>query len=234
MIRKYLRGFSNFQSHTGFHLAVAFANVLKEFGISDKVGQFLGRLSFKKDILELTTNQVLSITCDNASNKDVMIDRLETLLPDFSKVNHTRCFLHVNNLVARTLVRQFDVPKSLTAAQQANDDDLDLELRTLADDIDTEDRLTREALLNDVDGEDIGTDDAVEGWVDKMAALSQAEREVVEKSLRPVQTMLVKVRSTTQLTCKVPHFFFRSESSPSRQSIQRRFCCLHGQNVLKT
>ncbi|KAF8961706.1 hypothetical protein BDZ97DRAFT_1611099, partial [Flammula alnicola] len=51
---------------------------------------------------------VLSITCDNTSNNDVMISELEILLPDFSAVNHTRCFLHVNNLVARTLVKQFD------------------------------------------------------------------------------------------------------------------------------
>ncbi|KAF8812192.1 hypothetical protein BYT27DRAFT_7036613, partial [Phlegmacium glaucopus] len=63
-------------------LAIAFANVLEEFGLSDKI---------------------LSITCDNASNNDRMIiayhiDELEDLLPGFSKVNHTRCFLHVNNL----------------------------------------------------------------------------------------------------------------------------------------
>ncbi|KAF8961228.1 hypothetical protein BDZ97DRAFT_1599153, partial [Flammula alnicola] len=51
---------------------------------------------------------ILSITCDNASNKDVMISELEDLLPEFSAANHTCCFLHVNNLVARTLVKQFD------------------------------------------------------------------------------------------------------------------------------
>ena len=55
-----------------------------------------------------------------------MIDELEDLLPGFWKVNHTRCFLHVNNLVGRTLVRQFDVPKPRLGAD--DDDDPDDEL----------------------------------------------------------------------------------------------------------
>ncbi len=54
---------------------------------------------------------MLSITVDNASNNDVMVSELEMLIPQFSAVNHNRCFLHVNNLVGRTLVKQFDVPK---------------------------------------------------------------------------------------------------------------------------
>lgn len=32
----------------------------------------------------------MGISCDNASNNDVMIDELEDLLPGFSKVNHVR------------------------------------------------------------------------------------------------------------------------------------------------
>ncbi|KAF9541912.1 hypothetical protein CPC08DRAFT_615488, partial [Agrocybe pediades] len=63
---------------------------------------------------------VLSITCDNASNNDVMIDELEDRLPEFSSLNHTRCFLHVNNLVARTIVKQFDAPKGKKSS--ANED----------------------------------------------------------------------------------------------------------------
>ncbi|KAF9537059.1 hypothetical protein CPC08DRAFT_612058, partial [Agrocybe pediades] len=37
-------------------------------------------------------------------------------------------------------------------------------------------------------------DDDVEGWIDEMAALSVAEREVLAKSIRPVRKVLVKIR----------------------------------------
>ncbi|KAI0743016.1 hypothetical protein C8Q80DRAFT_1081465, partial [Daedaleopsis nitida] len=52
---------------------------------------------------------VLGVTCDNASNNDVMITRLAALLPDFDgPPNRVRCFAHVLNLVAKSLIRQFD------------------------------------------------------------------------------------------------------------------------------
>ena len=78
-----------------------------------------------------------------------MIDELEDLLPKISKVNHTRCFLHVNNLVGRTLVRQFDVPNAPKPTPGDVTNDPDQELHELAADIDLEDQQTREALLED-------------------------------------------------------------------------------------
>jgi hypothetical protein len=119
-----------------------------------------------------------------------MIDELEDLLPEFSKFNHTRCFLHVYNLVGRTLVRQFDVPKP-TPGDVA--DDPDHELRQFAGDVNLEERQTREALLEDTVTGEISTDDNIDGWVNEMAALSQAEREVLQDLLRPVRMLLVKV-----------------------------------------
>lgn len=124
-----------------------------------------------------------------------MIDELEDLLPEFSKVNHTRCFLHVNNLVGRTLVRQFDLPNAPkpTPGDLDATNDPDHELRQLAGDIYLEDLQTREALLEEAVTGETGTDDNVDGWVDEMAALTQAEREVLQDSLRPVRMLLVKV-----------------------------------------
>lgn len=53
----------------------------------------------------------------NESNNNVIIDGLENLLPEFFfRMSHTRCFLHINNLVARSLVRQFDVKEVQSAA----------------------------------------------------------------------------------------------------------------------
>ncbi|PPR06542.1 hypothetical protein CVT26_000705, partial [Gymnopilus dilepis] len=169
-------------SHTGENLAAAFAEILEEFGISDKV---------------------LSITCDNASNNDVMVERLQDDLDSFERVNHTRCFLHVNNLVAQTFVRQFDAPKAKPSGDQPGTDpaDPDYLLHRLAQDLDVEERITREALLQELAGtEKVAEDDDLEGWEDETAALTQAERKVVEESLRPVKLLLAKVRKLAYKT----------------------------------
>ena len=110
-----------------------------------------------------------------------MIDELEDLLPGFLKANHTCCFLHVNNLVARTLVHQFDVPNAPKSRDFANDPDY--ELHELAGNIDLEDCQTHETLLEDAVTGKISIDDNADGWVNEMSALSQAEREIFQASL---------------------------------------------------
>ncbi|EIW62755.1 uncharacterized protein TRAVEDRAFT_114619, partial [Trametes versicolor FP-101664 SS1] len=56
--------------------------------------------------------QALGLTCDNASNNDVMVDHLGYALPGFEgSVGRVRCFAHVVNLVVKSLLTQFDVPK---------------------------------------------------------------------------------------------------------------------------
>ena len=119
-----------------------------------------------------------------------MIEELEALLPGFSKVNHTRCFLHVNNLVAQTFVRQFDSP---AAPKNVDLSDPNYDLYKLASDIDLEEKETCEALLHSSEDK-VAEDDNYDGWEDEMAALDQAEREVMEESLRPVKKLLAKVR----------------------------------------
>jgi hypothetical protein len=128
-----------------------------------------------------------------------MISELEDLLPSFSKVNHTRCFLHVNNLVARTLVKQFDAPKR-TAGQTNEDDEAVIEL---AGDMELEDRATRERLLEECMDASVEQDDDVNGWIDEMAALPEAEREVVQNTTRPVKVVLVKVSMRSDIKKRV-------------------------------
>ncbi|PBK65454.1 hypothetical protein ARMSODRAFT_866429, partial [Armillaria solidipes] len=65
--------------------------------------------------------QVLSITCDNASNNNTMVEALgdSDTLPFFDgQASRTGCFAHIVNLVAKSLLRQFDPPK-----RKANNDD---------------------------------------------------------------------------------------------------------------
>ncbi|EIW58948.1 uncharacterized protein TRAVEDRAFT_102125, partial [Trametes versicolor FP-101664 SS1] len=53
--------------------------------------------------------QILSVTCDNASNNDTMVAHLEAMLEVFGgDYARTRCFLHILNLTAKSLLKQFD------------------------------------------------------------------------------------------------------------------------------
>jgi hypothetical protein len=95
-------------SHSGANLAVAFAKILEEFGVFDKVS--LHQIAVDRI---LTCSQILCITCDNASSNDTMIEALSDLIPLFpGDPNCARCFNHVIALIAKSLIHQFDVPMS--------------------------------------------------------------------------------------------------------------------------
>ncbi|KIL55792.1 hypothetical protein M378DRAFT_53553, partial [Amanita muscaria Koide BX008] len=155
------------QSHSGLNLAAAFANVLEDFGISDKI---------------------LSITCDNASNNDTMIEELEDLVAAFpGETNRTRCFAHIINLVAKSVLQQFDIPKA------KDGEDLNepmRELVRLAENLEFEE----ESLQGDRESDDEGDkDDNVNSLEDEREELSEAERRALKADVQPVCQMLVKV-----------------------------------------
>jgi hypothetical protein len=84
-------------SHTGLNIASSLMGVFNEFNI--KKSQVI--------IFELIS-QVLTITCDNASNNDVMIEKLisEGFLANGE--HQIRCFAHVLNLTAQELLKFID------------------------------------------------------------------------------------------------------------------------------
>lgn len=135
--------------------------------------------------------QVLSITCDNASANDSMIDEIAITVPRFSGApNHTRCFNHTVALVAKRVVRQFDMPK-----KGENDDmsDEEAHLQELAEGIEDEEAITQQegtgsAMRHDGDNgddNDNGDDDDNEN--------DMVDEELEEESLWPVRMLLVKV-----------------------------------------
>jgi hypothetical protein len=142
------------------------------------------------------SNQCLGITCDNASNNDAMIDELVDLLPNFpGPTNRCRCFLHIVNLIAKTLLKQFKVPKKdVEAALDAAEQQL-LELAAGAD----MDELVTVAEGGLGDNEDA---DDMDGWVNEMNLLSEEESEELRQSIHPVRLVLAKVRVYTY--CYVP------------------------------
>jgi hypothetical protein len=116
-----------------------------------------------------------------------MIEELASLIDAFpGPENQTRCFTHILNLVVKTIIKQFDLPKA-RAGQIL--DEATAELLKLAGDIETEDEI---ALTNGEDGEE-GEDDNVEGWVDERETMDLEELEELEACVQPVRLLLTKV-----------------------------------------
>ena len=121
-----------------------------------------------------------------------MIEELALLIDDFpGPANQTHCFLHILNLMVKSIIRQFDLPKKKKTS--ADDDNLrvgDLdhataELLRLAGDIDLEEELT-------ADGDD-GEDDNVDGWIDEREEMTEEELRELAASVGPVRLLLTKV-----------------------------------------
>lgn len=142
-----------------------------------------------------------------------MTNEMDNLLPAFSHVNRTRCFTHILNLIAKSMLKLFDIqkPKRKPAnlkdglsdeerelAEKEEDeralaalDEDERELLALAEDIDDEERTMRQE--NDVEDETQEDDDDDDGWVDEVEELTEAERLRLKNEIRPVSRVLVKV-----------------------------------------
>ena len=137
--------------------------------------------------------QILSITCDNASPNDVMIDELAGLIKSFlGDANHMRCFNHILSLIAKSIICQFDLPKAeadeaLSVAEK--------ELFDIAKGIDLEEELMA-AADQGVDDEE---NDNIDGWVDERKTMSREERIKLDQSVLPVRLVLVKVRTKNDI-----------------------------------
>jgi hypothetical protein len=117
-----------------------------------------------------------------------MIAELANLLNDFpGPANQMRCFTHILNLIVKSVIRQFDLPKSKGDKIL---DDAAKELLSLAGNIEfEEDELARR------DGKegDEDEDDNVEGWIDEHMLMTDAELEELDESIEPVHLLLTKV-----------------------------------------
>jgi hypothetical protein len=106
-----------------------------------------------------------------------MIEELANLLDDFpGPANQTRCFLHILNLVVKSIIRQFDLPKSKNPSDVGDEDNSMLnaarvELLKLAGDIELEEEIMASA----GDGNDSVEDDDEEGWIDEHDEMTEAE-----------------------------------------------------------
>lgn len=121
-----------------------------------------------------------------------MIENLGELIDDFpGAANQTRCFLHILNLVVKSILRQFDLPKKKKATRNDLDDENDEtwdqaaeELLRLAGDVDIEGNM----MASEEDD-----DDNEEGWIDEREEMTEDELRDLSASVAPVRLLLTKV-----------------------------------------
>ncbi len=129
-----------------------------------------------------------------------MTDELEALLPDFQGTfSRTRCFLHILNLVAKAILKQFDV-KEVKDPEALVDEDV-RELEELVKELEVEEAET-EKELREAEGDDYeaGNDEEDdESWVDEIGSLTAEEEAEFEEHVRPVKKVLVKVSARASI-----------------------------------
>ena len=117
-----------------------------------------------------------------------MIEELQEIIPEFAgSASHTRCFLHIVNLIAKSLIHQFDAGK-MTAKG-------DHELAELRRELEEEANYQGSADSNEAEKK-VDND---EGWVDEIENMTDKEKTELETSIRPVKLALVKVRGLVNL-----------------------------------
>ena len=117
-----------------------------------------------------------------------MIEHLAALIETFpGTANQTCCFAHILNLVAKSVLRQFEAPKKGKV--------VDVEIAADVDDMDVDasDKGSNESSDECDDGEDDDDDDDEEGLPDELDALSMEEMTRLKDSVKPIRLVLTKV-----------------------------------------
>jgi hypothetical protein len=111
-----------------------------------------------------------------------MIEELANLLDNFpGAANQTRCFTHILNLVVKSILAQFELPKG-----KAHISD---EILKLAEELELEDEIS----AKEGEGGEENDDDNVEGWIDEREEMSEDQLEVLEARVEPIRLLLIKV-----------------------------------------
>jgi hypothetical protein len=135
-----------------------------------------------------------------------MIDELEDLLTQFAgQAGRTRCFAHIINLIVKSVLQQFDVPKLKRTHHDAMGDAIDA-LSELVEGLNVEEQLTMQNDHSEVPeggDEDASGDDNTDGWVDEWERMSPEVLDELEANVLPVQCVLAKVRSDLELILSI-------------------------------
>jgi hypothetical protein len=132
-----------------------------------------------------------------------MVEHLATLIESFpGALNQTRCFTHILNLVAKSVLRQFEAPKKKRGNAS---DDMAKELAVMADELDDDEPMLEDDVANDQapnshdsedgeDGEDEsegGDDETVNDDEDRLPderdGMSEEDLAELEDTVKPVR-----------------------------------------------
>ena len=140
-------------------------------------------------VYRLTILQLHSIGCDSVALNDVMVEELKKLVEGFcGEAAWVHCFSHVINLVAKSVIKQFDVPKN--GGKDVVDEAL-ATLRGLVGDLEDDnpdDNDPSAAEDNEAEG-----DVNVEGWVDEQDVMVRADIEKLDAEVQLMCLLLFKV-----------------------------------------
>ena len=122
-----------------------------------------------------------------------MIEHLAVLLDTFpGPPNQTRCFTHILNLVAKSVLRQFEAPKKKNRM-----DGKEASAGVEEVEGDGDDNVDNVACVDgdesDGDVDDDIVDDDEDGLPDELEELSEEELSSLEASVQPVRDVLTKV-----------------------------------------
>ena len=138
------------------------------------------------EILLTLCHKILSVTCDNTSNNDTMVTEMHTKIPAFNKVMRTRCFLHILNLVAKSMLKQFELPKKKAEDFTEEEQEVLGDLIKLGNDLDIEEAAMRQTEEEDVEVDDASDDDEEElDWVEEVQ-LTEEESLQLREQVKPI------------------------------------------------
>ena len=127
-----------------------------------------------------------------------MIEHLAVLLNTFP--NQTCCFAHILNLVAKSVLRQFEAPKKKNYVD-GKDVDAGVEVVEGDGDDNTDNAACESGTVDgderDDDVDDDIVDDDEDGLLDELEELSEEELSRVKASVKPVRDVLTKVSQQT-------------------------------------
>lgn len=151
-----------------------------------------------------------------------MVQELSEKVPAFGgATTHTHFFLHTINLVAKSLIWEFDIKKCDADQALAEADNVDDEESEDEEEVDDSD--TADAELKDND----------EGWVNEVELLEPDEQKVLEREIQPMKLTLVKVGKKNPLTWILNICVSSCKSWPTESSTQQLLYSPHGIRFFK-
>jgi len=150
-------------------MALAFQNMLKSFGLEDKI---------------------LAFNADNATSNDTQTTQLASFANSFEEYNRVRCFNHTVQLSAKELLKPFNAGMSGKLWKNLNDGG---EVEAKVDNGDGEDEDDEDDDEEDKDDDSENGDDDPVDDIDEIDEMSDDERFEIETNTGIVRETVTKV-----------------------------------------